>query len=632
MSRAQAESVIKNIIKEIAQECASKGQTVSETLVAFMVKAVVLDPNNEFNVDRTLTKDDVQKLIRICVDHLLDPRSPSLETVKMQVYFDMNYTSRSEFLAEHRRVLESRMVPVTREITDSRARTREELESLYRKIVSAVLLRSGLGSPVDIGVVREATAALQSVFPQTELGTFMSLTKKDKEKQLYELTMIVTGIRLFNKECGKGGEGIDDLPSILNEAIPATTQNVDVEMEQTLNKAYKYEAIIHFVQTEIAEKGTCPIDPSSLKLFKEALINSRQHEAFLRVILHDIISCAKQVESLEGQLAARLESLQTTVQSKTAVPTAHVYPQFIHLSQIWTAFQDEMVHLSVLSNILVSLEPFVRTQREIFSDEVIQPLLENLEVKSDEDRLKDIKKTLAPREFKEYSNIEVLLPDTTNNYSRLPIQYKGFCPVTLSDFDGYVQPGIPEMGLLKYKDRYYCFCSHKNAAKFAENPEQYILECAQAAKRSPELIQLLELHNQFAAIAPYAQGREKTMIEKPIMKTDNGCQTDTHLMESNIVKDYEWNEWELRRKALKLANLRNKATHAQQTNLSNYKRENATQVYPLKENETQTLKDGKSQVPKQQIFLHGLRGCGFSEPSRKTVMTKIDLTTDIDQN
>ena len=38
MSRAQAESVIKNIIREIAQECAGKGQAVSETLVAFMVR------------------------------------------------------------------------------------------------------------------------------------------------------------------------------------------------------------------------------------------------------------------------------------------------------------------------------------------------------------------------------------------------------------------------------------------------------------------------------------------------------------------------------------------------------------------------------------------------------------------
>ena len=41
MSRAQAESVIKNIIREIAQECASKGQAVSETLVAFMVGIII---------------------------------------------------------------------------------------------------------------------------------------------------------------------------------------------------------------------------------------------------------------------------------------------------------------------------------------------------------------------------------------------------------------------------------------------------------------------------------------------------------------------------------------------------------------------------------------------------------------
>uniref|UniRef100_A0A3Q3E5Q7 Uncharacterized protein n=1 Tax=Labrus bergylta TaxID=56723 RepID=A0A3Q3E5Q7_9LABR len=42
--------------------CAVRGHAVSETLVAFMVKAVVLDPRNGFNVDRILTKQDVQKL------------------------------------------------------------------------------------------------------------------------------------------------------------------------------------------------------------------------------------------------------------------------------------------------------------------------------------------------------------------------------------------------------------------------------------------------------------------------------------------------------------------------------------------------------------------------------------------
>ena len=42
------------------------------------------------------------------------------------------------------------------------------------------------------------------------------------------------------------------------------------------------------------------------------------------------------------------------------------------------------------------------------------------------------------------------------------------------------------------------------------------------------------------------------MMEMPVIKSEAGTQTDVHFMESNIVKSYEWNEWELRRQALKL--------------------------------------------------------------------------------
>ena len=42
MTNAQAESVIRHIIREIAQECASIGQAVSETLVAFMVSDIII--------------------------------------------------------------------------------------------------------------------------------------------------------------------------------------------------------------------------------------------------------------------------------------------------------------------------------------------------------------------------------------------------------------------------------------------------------------------------------------------------------------------------------------------------------------------------------------------------------------
>ena len=43
------------------QRCQEKGSTLSETLVGFMVKSVVLDPSANFSVDRTLTQEDVDR-------------------------------------------------------------------------------------------------------------------------------------------------------------------------------------------------------------------------------------------------------------------------------------------------------------------------------------------------------------------------------------------------------------------------------------------------------------------------------------------------------------------------------------------------------------------------------------------
>lgn len=618
MSGSQAESVIKNIIREIARECTTKGQAVSETLVAFMVKAIVLNPHSGFNVDRTLTKEDVQTLIKMCVTRILDTKSPSLETIKMQVYFDMNYTSRDVFLEEHRRVLESRLHPVIREITDSRAQTREDIETLYRKIVTSVLLRSGLGSPTDISVVREATASLHSIFPHTELSTFMSLPKKDKERQLLELTMICTGIRLFNKESSKGGEGIDDLPAILNAAVPQTSQNINESIKAILVLIDKYTAILENVL--MVKKDT--INADVLELLKKSQFNVRQLEVYLRIILNDVISCARLVEAHEKQLKDRLEQLQNTVQAKAAVPTAQVYPQFIHLSQLWSGLQDEMVFLSVLSNISANLSTFSKVHKELFSGESFYQMLSGLTIKSDQQRMDDNIETIEKSMVSECADLQWLFPESTSNFSKLIIEFRGFCGVTLSVSDGLLLLGNPNIGVAKYKECYYTFASKEAGLAFAKDPEKFIICVGEIAKYHPELIQLLQLQNQFSTITP--QG--KTSIgshQKVTIKCDSGTQTDTHFMESNIVKSYEWNEWELRRKAIKLANLRQKLTHSTQSNRSNFRRDSATQVYLPKTKEVQTKSEHYSNIPKPQVYIAGLRGCKTGEPTK---MEKIDLT------
>ena len=49
-------------------------------------KSVVLDPDAQFSVERTLTQQDVDRLIDICTSRLTEQDSPRLDTIKMQVW------------------------------------------------------------------------------------------------------------------------------------------------------------------------------------------------------------------------------------------------------------------------------------------------------------------------------------------------------------------------------------------------------------------------------------------------------------------------------------------------------------------------------------------------------------------
>ncbi|XP_026197987.1 cilia- and flagella-associated protein 206 [Anabas testudineus] len=624
MYRAHAESVIKKIIREIVHECSVRGHVVSDTLVAFMVKAVVLDPRNGFNVDRTLTKQDVQKLEELCLDKLMEKCSPSLDTIKMQVYFDMNYTSRHEFLEEIQQLVESKLSTVSREITDSRVKTREELDALYRKIITYILLRSGMGSPTDVSAMQEATAALQSVFPQTELGAFMVLLKRDKEQQLKELTMIVTGIRLFNKASKKNEEETDLhelIPLSLDEALPVVRERIEKQLSVSQSLAWKYTAVLEKLTNSDGQRGEREVP---IVLLKQALYNVRQHEVFLKMLLADACYCAKNAEILQTELSSQVKLLKDIVQSKTAVPTAKVFPLFKALSKLWSGLQDEAELLNILNSIMLNLQPYLASQAKMFSEAYLDSLLEESEVKTDEQRMTESSdERIVPAEMKTQ---EWLLPETTASFNDLLLQYNGVCGYTLVNRDGLLLPGNPHIGVLKHKDKLYVFSSKKAALEFTSSPDDYISEIAEKAKLSPELIQLLKLHQQFSSVSPYSEIQPgETLLVKPITKCDSGTQTDTHPMETNIVKTYDWNEWEMRRKAIKLADLLTKVTHSMQTDLSHMRRENVTQTWLPKDAASQSKRDGESSVPKPQIYLAGLRG------QRDGRVVKTNLTRSVDE-
>ena len=622
--RAQVEAVIKTIIRKITERCANLGHSLSEALVAFMVKAIVIDPTNGLSVERPLTDSDINELIDNSVKLLTDKKSCSLETVKMQVFFDMNYTSREEMLEEHGIVTNRRLTPMSREICDSKARTRNDYDSLYRKMVAYVILASGLGSPTDIVVVRETTAALQSVYPQTELANFVALQYHDKQTQLEELCHIVTGIRLFNKECNKGGSGIEDLPTILNESLPSTTKSIDDALADAQETSYKITTLL--MKNSIDQPSEEQVQRR--KLLLAVLYNRRQFEMYIRALMNDIILSARATEATIHDFTEKMAFLKNTVQSKTAVPTGQVYPLFISIAKLWKKMQEEIVLVGITANTVTQLSSYQSVCKEQLPDFELQKIIENenVQVISDVKRAEmveaegsTISASLIPKSLS--NDLELIDAQNCPNINQIKFDLSGFCPVTLVKNNGLVLPGLPHLGLIRYRENFYVCSSNQAIKEYLSNDagslDDLLTKVNSLAAQSPELIGLIGLSRQFTGTGKYT-GNKTT---RPMLKRDSGCQTDTHFNDGYIDKEYHWNEWELRRKAIRLSNLTHKVTHSSQTSQSHFKRDSETQVYLPKSNVTQTKRDNWTTLPNPTVYYAGLRGVRGPRNFRK-----IDIT------
>jgi hypothetical protein len=68
------------------------------------------------------------------------------------------------------------------------------------------------------------------VLPRAGLRPFVSLTTPEKVAQLCELSNIVIGIRLFNRDIGKGGVGLESFNEIINHPARDLINDLNVEV------------------------------------------------------------------------------------------------------------------------------------------------------------------------------------------------------------------------------------------------------------------------------------------------------------------------------------------------------------------------------------------------------------------
>ncbi|ORY53172.1 hypothetical protein BCR33DRAFT_711519, partial [Rhizoclosmatium globosum] len=543
--------------------------SMSDTLAAFFVRAVVLDPRNEFHIERELSKEDVERLINLCVEKITCTNDAVCETIKMQVYFDSIFPAQADYLHREKMTRIANCSTILREITEVKSKNISIYEGLYRKIVSYVILRSHVGNATDIRVIREATAALESVFPQSELSAFISLSRVEKEAQLNGLTQLVTGIRLFNKQLGKGGDSVDDLIALCATELQEISKELGAQMEDTEATIQSFMALIDYA----SQNTTGELNETETATVKSAIVFHRQYLMYLDA-LHEQLGRTKDALAQIGErFDETIRDLKSTCKAKTAVPVDQVY-----------SFE-----VSLPVGILERKSDVVLKASELMAS--VSVINKSIEI--------------------------------------LPVEYGGYCSHTLIRRDGLVLPGDKNIGLLRYRDRLFSFATAEAAREFAKFPDRYMEGVLEMAKRSGNLVQLLHLYNYFPTVDALENAKSFTrqrLMGQMAMVSEAGSQVDTHIVDAYIDPKYQWNEWELRRQALMLVNLKKKKTHSAQTDISHYRRESETQHYePSLLQFTQTSTESSTSVPRKVNFMAGLRNNGEGEGKFKV----LDLTVDL---
>ncbi|OQR92109.1 hypothetical protein ACHHYP_04047 [Achlya hypogyna] len=625
---------IGKVVGDIIARCKYEGVVVSDTLAAFICRTIVQENTNVFCLDGDIDAAGINELTQRSVDMLLRKDSPSLETIKMQLDFDLCY----EEVEKAQAMKDKKIANLHRSIValqPSGTSDFETLTTLYRQIFTLLMVHADADKANDRNIEREVAAALESVFPRIGLKSFVSMSPDDKKFQLKELANIVGGIRLFNREIGKGGAGITlSLADTIRDNVTSIAKSVDQEVEDANQTCTDYTEVLLHVHHYNAQSAS---GASALKRWQEELNNKRQFLSYMQSLHEDIDVSSDKIQRLITTFETELSTLKSLVGSRTSLPKGQVYPIFEALAKAWDELDVEHQLLLARSRSIKALmefkDSYTRTlgpqsewilkakragmppQEEWF--EHSEPDNQALLTSSSASTGRKDSDAAAHDDGAAPDDVPIRMSvDSTPEFMQLPLEYQGYCPWTIVQRGGLLLPGDPSLGVIQYRNAYHVFVNERALGDFMASPDKYINAVHSFVVHRPELIYLLRLQESFpdtsmASLMKLLNNKTHVhplLAPHAVLKVDASTSTPVHFVDKNIDVNYDWNEWSLRRRALKVANLRNCKTVSVQTTLSNFRKDVDSQVWLPQNNASQTGHDKGTNPTKTVTYFAGLRG------------------------
>ena len=407
-----------------------------------------------------------------------------------------------------------------------------------------------------------------------------------------------------------------------------------------------------------------PLPTYVLDRWQKELANRRQYLSFLLTLQDEVRTMRDKISSLCESVQMEMLNVKTLVSNKAAVPKEQVYPRFDALGSYWVRLFEEVTVLMARSNTFGALcafrLSFNPTLLERYYDSDGQRELTILDAAQAEEKgwssasigeamgggggggagtasVRDSDRdalaisvggeggdSVSGQHHQTTQHMgagdggagstgaTLLTVHNAPDFMLLPLELQGYCPWTLCHAKGFLVPGKPALGVVRYDNMYFVCDNAVALDEFIKNPEFYLGDIRQRGVNHPEYIYLLRLEKWFpkASIARLLEQNDfdpRSTGGKPSTR-DASTGTPVHFTESHFDVNYHWNEWELRRRALKVVALKGCITSTTQTDASHFRRDNETQVYLQREKASQTKRDKGVNPPVITQFVAGLRG------------------------
>ena len=637
--------ILPTIVHEAVAQCKQNGVVVPPSLVTLFLRTQMLvgigkkDPAG--NVE--IRPDQVETLVNTAVSSLTRDNSAMVESLRLQSAITQLQqdqvnafrTDKVQHKAKSQRFLED--ICVKKEaneafnaialfilhecrLLNSKGGNNPNSAAAAAAGRSSPGLNTTTGGGASEGSQKETIAALESVFPKAHMDRFVTQRDNEKVVQLEEIWRIVWGIRLYNKATGKGGEDVADLIGQTERDLAELVARADDLKTQMESHSKMYAAVLR--------------SPSvNLTVAQKRRIHDEYHHVlqvlvYARSLLETLGAVTAKVAEMRPKWDAAIADARSLVEGSEAnpVPKVTVYSKFIFITERWDAVfglarevRDATELIDLISESAAS-DAVASTLRPTDAQSAMAAIAAE---KQPNKKLLETEIAALPCSLDKTLEYIPTYPinEATGAPKAINFEFNGFCIVSFVDsgllLDGKTElreadaAATPGYIYLHANSAHYCFYNERALRSFAKDPFKYLSQgLMQLVQGAPVTVYLLGLH-PYLSKEVYLAGTRKVEVTTTVEKSEIATQTGQ--IDSYKDTHYVWNEWELRRLALQLAALRNKRTHSTQTNLSHFRRDNETQAYPAKEQQTQTLMDAAIQPPRVRQYIKGLRGTETSE-------------------